>query len=109
MVAAVIHQEAKLTVYAAAEPKPTFTWYNGSTLLTPTTGLHIYTQNRVDITTTSEEDWKTFFCYSSTLTLSDVNVWDLTEYRVVVDNDYGSNETSLTLIQASKYCNRTLD
>ena len=113
VVAAVIRQAAALTVYAAAEPEPRFTWYNGSTPVTPTTGLAANAQNhRLDITTKSysrsetdslDEDWKTVFCYSSTLTLSHVDVWDLTEYRVVVENDYGSNQTSLRLIQASKY------
>jgi len=113
IVAAVIHHSAALTVYAAAEPEPSFTWYNGSTPLTSTTGVHTSSENRpVDITTAShggsepdstDEDWKTVFRYSSTLTLSSVDEWDLTEYRVVVDNDYGSNQTSLRLIQASKY------
>jgi len=63
---------------------------------------------RVDITTDTEADstgvdWKTVFRYSSTLRLSNVDVWDLTEYRIVVDNDFGSNQTSLRLIQASAY------
>ena len=104
VVSAVIHQEAALTVYAAAEPEPRFTWYNGSTLVT---SVHATTlDRRLNITAASrsdpDEDWKSLFQYSSTLTLSNVEVWDLTEYRVVVDNDYGSNYTSLRLIRASK-------
>jgi len=106
VVAAVIRQASALTVFAAAEPEPRFTWYNGSTLVTPTTDLHATEERRLDITTAlhsgADEDWKTLFQYSSTLTLSKVEVWDLAEYRVVVDNDYGSNYTSLRLVQASK-------
>jgi len=109
VVAAVVGHRAALTVYAAAEPEPRFTWYNGSIPLT----LGLSTDSRrVDITTASHGDSeacdtkdrrKTVYCYSSTLRLSHVNVWDLTEYRVIVDNDYGSNKTSLSLIQASEY------
>lgn len=106
VVAAVIRHSAALTVYAAAEPEPRFTWYNGSTPLTPMTTDS--RTRRVDITTDTEADstgvdWKTVFRYSSTLRLSNVDVWDLTEYRIVVDNDFGSNQTSLRLIQASAY------
>jgi len=96
---AIIRQTAALTVYAAAEPQPRFTWFNGSTSLTASS------HGKVDITTASHggpEAWQTLFRHSSTLTLSDVDVWDLTEYRVVVSNDYGSNQTSLRLIEASK-------
>lgn len=113
VVAAVIRQTVELTVYAAAEPEPRFIWYNGSTPVTTTTDLHTNTQNRrIDITTAShsgsevdsnDKDRKIAFRYSSTLTLSYANVWDLTEYHIVVENDYGSNQTSLQLIQASKY------
>jgi len=72
--------------------------------------VHIGAQGRrVDVTTAfsdgsdADEDWQTVFWYSSTLTLSRVDVWDLTEYRVVASNDYGSSRTSLRLTQASKY------
>jgi len=105
VVAAVIRQAAALTVYAAAQPQPRFTWYNGSTPLTTTTGATTQ-HRRLNITTashgSSDEHWKSVFQYSSTLTLSNVEVWDLTQYRVVVDNDYGSNQTSLRLIEASE-------
>lgn len=107
VVSAVIHQGAALTVYAAAEPEPRFTWYNGSVLVTPTTGVHASTlHRRLNVTTAShsgsDKGWKSLFQYSSTLTLSNVEVWDLTEYRVVVDNNYGSSYTSLRLVRASK-------
>ena len=103
VVAAVIRQSAALTVHAAAEPRPRFRWYNGSTSLTSSTAEG---GRRVDVTTTADdddddEDRKTSFRYASTLTLSSVDVWDLTEYRVVVSNDYGSEETSLRLTRAS--------
>jgi len=105
VVAAVIHQVAALSVYAAAQPEPRFSWYNGSSLLAPVTS------DRYDIVTashgagTNEHLKNSLYRHSSTLTLSDVQVWDLTEYRVVVDNDYGSNYTTLRLVQASE-CNR---
>ena len=102
VVAAVIHYSAALTVYATAEPRPRFTWYNGTTPLTTHSQprrVHITADSEVD---SPNERWKTVFRYSSTLTLSNVDVWDLTEYRVVVENDYGSNQTSLRLIEASE-------
>ena len=116
VVAAVIRQGAAFTVYASAHPRPQFTWYNGSAPVTPSTAQD--PRPRVDITTASygddddgggggletdrtDADWKPVFRYSSTLTLSNVEAWDLTEYRVVVANDYGSNETSLRLVEAS--------
>jgi len=105
VVAAVIRQSAALSVYAAAQPEPRFTWYNGSTPLTPPRTSS--EERRFDINIASNsastgERWDNYlYRHKSTLTLYNVDVWDFTEYRVVVDNDYGSNYTSLRLVQAS--------
>ena len=100
VVAAVVHQSSTLTVFAAAEPRPQFTWHNGSTPLAPSA-------ERVDINATTVAtpgEWK----YISTLTLSAVDLWDLTVYRVVVSNDYGSNQTTIRLTEASEYAQNKL-
>jgi len=100
VVSAVIHQGAALTVSASAQPEPRFSWHNGSSPLAPSESP--YDDWRVDISTESHvERGKNAVRYSSTLTLSDVDVWDFTDYRVVVENDYGSDQTSLRLTQAS--------
>jgi hypothetical protein len=96
VVATDLHQVAVLSVGVSALPSPTFNWYNG------TTPVRVGSRVKVTAAPVEPAEGQGQSSFVSTLSISDVDVWDLNVFTCVVTNDYGVNQTAVQLTRSCK-------